>query len=347
MKKSEFRPGAHPLGLHRVIEPKGVLPQAALRLDTSLPIFEGETLIEVERLHIDSASFRQLRQAHDSNPEKIIEQILAIVRERGKMENPVTRSGGILIGRILESARGAPELARVGDKIATLVSLTLTPLQLDAISLLDLGTGQVQGHGYAILFASGVAAPLPADLPEETAIGVFDVCGAPAWARRLVTPSDRVLILGAGKSGILSAAAVREKVARDALVMADLSAAALEGPTARDLAGTLVRGDAQDPVAFQRCLKEQNAGEFDLVINTSNAPETESACILAARDGGKILFFNMATQFQRAVLSAEGVGKDVGLIMGNGFAKGHWEYALDLVRRYPAVREFFGGGGRV
>jgi L-erythro-3,5-diaminohexanoate dehydrogenase len=329
------------LGLHRVLEPEGVLPQAALRLDASLPLYEGEILLRVERLHVDSASFRQLKESCGDDAAKIAARIQAIVAERGKLENPVTGSGGMLIGRIEDSAAPAPIFGKIGDKVATLVSLTLTPLHLEAITQVDLATGQVEARGHAILFASGTAAPLPADLPEETALSVLDVCGAPAWVRKLAQPDDRVLIVGAGKSGILSAFAAREAVDPKRLWLTDVREAALERASALKVAENVVLANAQQPVRFLDALRAAGAPAFDLVINTSNAPETEAACILAAREGGRILFFNMATSFSRAVLTAEGVGREATLIMGNGYAKGHWQYALDLVRKHQPLKRFF------
>ena len=65
---------------------------------------------------------------------------------------------------------------------------------------------------------------------------------------------------------------------------------------------------------------------------------TDATC---ARDGGTVYYFNMATSFARAALGAEGVGKDVMLIIGNGYAPGHAELTLDLVRREPFVRRTF------
>jgi len=65
------------------------------------------------------------------------------------------------------------------------------------------------------------------------------------------------------------------------------------------------------------------------------------ASILAARDGGEVLFFSMATSFTAAALGAEGVGKDVRLTIGNGYARGHARLALDLVRSTPALQRIF------
>jgi L-erythro-3,5-diaminohexanoate dehydrogenase len=49
----------------------------------------------------------------------------------------------------------------------------------------------------------------------------------------------------------------------------------------------------------------------------------------------------MSTSFTKAALGAEGVGKDVDLVIGNGYAHGHADETLDLVRALPAVRALF------
>jgi len=343
LKNAEFRPGGHSFGAHRVLEPKSALPQAALRLDASLPIFENEILVEVKRLHVDSASFRQLRESGPA--ESIASRVAAIVRERGKMHNQATNSGGMLIGKVLERGPMAQAAVEVGQEVATLVSLTLTPLHLDAVRSVDLERGEVDVDGYAILFGSTVVAPLPEDFSSSAALRIFDVCGAPAWVQRLVKPGDHVLIVGAGNSGLLAAAAARETIDRDALHLVDVSSAALENPALGKLAGRLSAADAQDPIGFADALGLGELGDYDLVINACNAPETEAASILAARRGGRVLFFNMATQFQRAVLTAEGLGRDVMLYMGNGYAEGHWQYAVELARRHSGLRRHFEGIG--
>ena len=67
---SRARSGTHPgpptssVGLHRVLEPDGVLPQAAWRLDTDPRLRSDEVRVGVERLNLDAASFRQLSDKH-------------------------------------------------------------------------------------------------------------------------------------------------------------------------------------------------------------------------------------------------------------------------------------------
>src|SRR5690606_9531968 len=120
-------------GTHRVIEPKGVLPQPAMKICNDMEIYDNEILIDVKTLNIDSASFTQIKEEAGGDTEKIKEIMLNIVETKGKHQNPVTGSGGMLIGtveKIGPALEGKTDL-KVGDKIATLVSLSLTPLRID------------------------------------------------------------------------------------------------------------------------------------------------------------------------------------------------------------------------
>jgi L-erythro-3,5-diaminohexanoate dehydrogenase len=176
-----------PLGLHRVLDPPGVLPQAAWRLDPAPEIAADEVLVRVDRLNLDAASYRQLREAHRGDPGKIRAAVVDIIATRGKMQNPVTGSGGMLTGTVEAVGPGSPLGLTPGQRIATLVSLTLTPLTItDALARWDGQSEQVPCEGTAILFARSIAAPLPDDLPAELALAVMDVCGAPALTQRIV-----------------------------------------------------------------------------------------------------------------------------------------------------------------
>ena len=84
-------------GYHRVIEPKGVLPQTAWKIDNTMDIWDNEILVEVSTLNIDSASFTQIKQSADNDENKIAEIILDTVEKRGKQHNPVTNSGGMFV----------------------------------------------------------------------------------------------------------------------------------------------------------------------------------------------------------------------------------------------------------
>ena len=51
-------------GTHRVIEPKGVLTQAAWKIDNDMSkVYSNEIVCDVTSLNIDSASFTQISEA--------------------------------------------------------------------------------------------------------------------------------------------------------------------------------------------------------------------------------------------------------------------------------------------
>jgi L-erythro-3,5-diaminohexanoate dehydrogenase len=201
-----------PLGLRRVIDPPGVLPQAAWQLDAAPAIARDEVRIRVDRLNLDAASYRQLREAYAADPDKIRAAVLDIIATRGKMQNPVTGSGGMLTGTVEEVGPESPLGLESGQRVATLVSLTLTPLVItDGLAAWDGRSEQVPCEGHAILFARSIAAVLPDDLPVPLALAVLDVCGAPALTKRVVKEGSVAVIIGAaGKSGSLSAVAARQ-----------------------------------------------------------------------------------------------------------------------------------------
>ena len=325
------------LGVHRVLEPTGVLPQAARRLDARPEIALDEVRIAVERLNLDAASFRQLSESCGGDGAAVREQVLAIVAERGKMQNPVTGSGGMLIGVVDAVGPESPLGLAVGQRVATLVSLTLTPLRItDGLSRWDGRSEQVPAEGTAILFARSIAAVLPDDLPDAVSLAVLDVCGAPAATARVVARSGArsVTVLGAaGKSGSLSLAAARAGGARvlTGLVRDDREAAAL---SASGLADRVVVADATDPLAVAGAV----GNPADVTVVCVDVPGAEHGAILATADGGTVVFFSMATSFSAAALGAEGMAADVTMLVGNGYTPGHATLALDLYRRTPGVR---------
>ncbi|SCX54783.1 L-erythro-3,5-diaminohexanoate dehydrogenase [Klenkia marina] len=327
--------GQRALGVHRVLEPVGVLPQAARRLDPDAPTGPDEVRIDVERLNLDAASFRQLTEAHDGDGDAVRAAVLAIVAERGKMQNPVTGSGGMLIGRVAEVGERSPLGLRVGDRVATLVSLTLTPLRItDGLERWDGRSEQVPARGSAVLFARSIAAVLPEDLPEVVALALLDVCGAPAATARVVHRGASVAVLGAaGKSGCLSLAAARDAHARRVVgvVRDEVEAVALR---AAGLADEVVVADATDPLAVAAALPEP----VDVTVVCVDVPGAEHGAVLATADGGTVVFFSMATSFPAAALGAEGMAADVTMLIGNGYTPGHAALALDLYRREAGVR---------
>jgi L-erythro-3,5-diaminohexanoate dehydrogenase len=333
-----------PVGVHRVVEPPGALPQAATRLDPSPQLWPDEVRLRVERLNLDAASFRQLSTEHHGDGDAVRREVLAIIGERGKMQNPVTGSGGMLIGVVDEVGPGSPLGLAAGDRVATLVSLSLTPLAItDGLARWDGRSEQVPAEGHAILFARSIAAVLPEDLPAELAMAVMDVCGAPALTARVVAGYDEptvAVIGGAGKSGSMSLVAARRAGAARTLgvVPTPDEATLLEDS---GLADVVTLADARDPVALADAVLVALGGPADVTVVCVDVPGCEHGAVLATADGGTVIFFSMATSFSAAALGAEGLAADITMLIGNGYVPGHAAYATDLLRAEPELRALF------
>jgi L-erythro-3,5-diaminohexanoate dehydrogenase len=332
-------------GTHRVIEPKGVLTQAAYKIDNDMEIYSNEILIDVQALNIDSASFTQIEEEAKGDKEKIKAKILEIVAERGKMQNPVTGSGGMLIGTVEKLGEDLQDRdLKVGDKIASLVSLSLTPLKIEEILDIKSEIDRVEVKAKAILFESGIYAKLPKDMSETLALAALDVAGAPAQTAKLVRPGQSVLILGAaGKSGLLCGYEAMKRVGPTGRVIAMVRKEAQAKKLLElGLCHQAIISDAQKPVDVLNKTLEANGGkEVDISISCVNIPNTEMACILPVKDDGIVYFFSMATSFTKAALGAEGIGKDVNMIIGNGYTKDHAEITLSELRENEALRKVF------
>lgn len=343
--------GGDPYGTHRSVEPRGALPQPAWRIDNDFTkIFDGELLLKVDTLNIDAASFRQMEEP-SGGPEaeveaRVVRQVIQTVASRGKQHNPATGSGGMLLGRVLQIAPDRPDarLLAIGQRVATLVSLSLTPLAISKVKAVRRTSAQLDIEGEAVIFASGAYAEMPEDIPERLALAVLDVAGAAPQVARLVKPGSSVCILGAGgKSGILCAAEARRRGGPSARIIG----VETHAPFAADLrqlgiCDEVLEVDARDPVLVRRAVLAANRGrEVDLSLSCVNVPDAEMSAILVTRNRGIAYFFAMSTSFTKAALGAEGVSKDLDLMIGNGFAEGHADHSLAMMREMTAVRALF------
>ena len=247
----------------------------------------------------------------------------------------VEKIGDALIGKI--------DL-KPGDKIATLVSLSLTPLRIDRIKEIRSDVDQVDIDGKAILFESGIYAKIPDDLPEKLALSALDVAGAPAQTAKLVKPGDTVVIIGAGgKSGMLCCYEAKKRAGVTGKVIGIThSQRSIDCLTALGFCDHVFAADATQPVAVLEKIEALTRGEMaDITINNVNIPDTEMTSILITKNRGMVYFFSMATSFTKAALGAEGVGSDVTMLIGNGYTKGHAEITLQELRESEKLRKIF------
>jgi len=231
----------------------------------------------------------------------------------------------------------------VGDKVATLVSLTATPLNVTAVRTINPETDQVWVKGTAVLFERGLYVKIPDDLPAEVALAVMDVAGAPAMVATTVKVGDIVLIIGGGNAGLLCLHEAKKRVGITGKTIAvEYSRKRCDEIYDLGLADMAITVDVTRPVEVMEKIKAATNGCLaDLTVNVVNFEHSEMASILSTKDTGTIFFYNTATSFTRAALGAESAGKPVKMLVGNGYVPGHAELTFQILRENERLRKFF------
>ena len=234
---------------------------------------------------------------------------------------------------LLGTVRSVGELARdrgfsPGDRVATLASLSLTPLAIERIK--PCGPRRRRSTSRGRPSCSRRAA-------REHARRHARAARARGARRRRRGASGRAPrrpgrpggILGAGgKSGC--SARQRPGVAWARRGWSSGSRHTRRSPRtsrARALRRRSRRRRA-DALAVRDAVLPRTAGEAPISRSLRQRPGVELAAIVATRDRGKVYYFAMSTSFTAAALGAEGIGRDVDLFIGNGYAHGHAEHTL-------------------
>lgn len=334
-------------GFYRALEPHNSFLQTAWKLDNDMSVRENELLIDVEILNINFVSFSQILEETNGNKEKIANRIMEIVKNRGKLHNPVTGTGGMLYGRINkigESYRNTQEL-KEGDEIISLVSLSTTPLKIEKILDINIGFAQVNIIGQAIMFESSLIARKPNDLPLKVVISAWDEAGSPAETMKIVKPGDHIIILGAwGKMGLLCAFAAREKIGSSGKIVGVISSeVGKERLKESGVFDEILCCDIGNTLEFYNQYFEENM-LFDVVINCSEEAYTEMTTLLLVKNKGIVYFASLRSDSKVASLTAESIGKDVSIIPYKGYVEGHAEITLLLLRKYSILKELIEEG---
>jgi L-erythro-3,5-diaminohexanoate dehydrogenase len=338
-----WRAEAGLLGIERALDPPGALPHMARVLDAETDASECEAEIDVEMLAVDATSYAAIREHCAADPERMAAMIQKIVAERGKLENPWTGSGGVLMGRLCVIGsdyrmRGL----RPGERVVPLASLIAIPLRLESIGPLDPTSPHVPVSGRAIVTGGMLCARVPSDLSRTAALSALDVYPSASHVRAIAQPGDHVLVLGSGHAGLLALAAAREAVGRGGSVTTvDYSPAALERALAVEPAAEAIRADVTDPMQVVGELSRRGVAPAELTLLCTTVAGAEGTAILATAHRGTVLFFSTATTFAAAGLGADAIGSQAQLIIPNGLTDDRGEYAFELLRRIPALREAF------
>jgi len=166
-------------GIKRVLEPKNVLPTSAWKLDNGRNIFPDELRVSIKRIHLEGTGFKQICTESNDDEKKIKQNIIDMVIRRGKLHNPVTDTGGLVMGMVEEigAEYDNREGLKTGDLIICNASAASIPLYIEEITGVNKAFNQLEAKGYAIIHSLIPIVKAPKDVPVDMLMFTFDQSG--------------------------------------------------------------------------------------------------------------------------------------------------------------------------
>ncbi|MGN0658886.1 MAG: sigma-54 interaction domain-containing protein [Emergencia sp.] len=333
-------------GLDRVLEPKGMVPATAWKIDNSRPLRSLEARVSLERIHLEWDNFQQICQSCGFDESRIKAKIFDIIEKRGKLHNPFTGSGGVLIGTIEELADDA-ELSdglAIGDRIYCITSLSCIPVYIEEISEIDYNYGQIICRGYAVLFEASPVYKMDPDLDPGYTLAAIDEAGSLFGAYQIAREhhNRNMVIIGRNVSTTLMyAAAMRDAAGDQCRVCAVMDSDAREGLSQEEaetvmhpLVDTIRFVNLTDPVtAYEEIrLSSPDMIQAEQVIIAEDIFGGETLAVMLAKPFGDLYFTAVENHYAEAQLVAESMGKIVTMYAFDQYIKDYPEFTIRIVK---------------
>lgn len=341
-------------GVDRVLEPKGVVPAAAWKLDNDRVVRSKEARINLELIHLEWDNFQQISNSCGFDEDKIKAKIIDIVDKRGKLNNPFTGTGGVLMGTIdqladdLESDSGLD----VGDRIYSITSLCCVPIYIEEITEIDYQYGQIKCTGYAILFEATPVYRMEEELNPNYTLAAMDEAGNLFGAHNLAIENGNKNIIIIGRNiytTILYAAALREAIGPEYRVDAIMDVGAKNGLSEGEIEKVmypLIKNtyfvDLTEPLKTFRSLtgKDKTLSTIDQVIVTEDILGAETLAVMLVKNHGDLYFVAMENHYATAQLIAESMGKLITMYAFDQYIENYPEFTIRMIKNIkPKLEE--------
>ncbi len=328
-------------GIKRVLEPKNVLPTSAWKLDNGRNIYPDEIRVSIKRIHLEGTGFKQICTESNDDEKKIKQNIMDMVIRRGKLHNPVTDTGGLIMGTVEEIGKEYTNRASlaVGDLVICNASAASMPLYIEEITSVNKAFNQIEAKGYAIVHSSLPVVKAPDDVPVDMLMFAFDQSGTLYRLHQLVKGKKKFLIVGNSMlTNLLYGYVIRDTVGENCEITCLLDKRVnlrLAGKGMDSLISSVF-----DEVNFLDILRpmecvEKLGGEslFDLSVNCAEIPGAETVNILATKPGGTVLFANLINNLNIALYITESISKNLEVRSAEGYLEEYDEFDVDIVRK--------------
>ncbi len=333
-------------GTDRALEPKGSLTVTAWKIDNDRTLRTKELRIAVDQISIERDSLLQICSICEYDEEKIKEKIFKIVRERGKLQNPYTESGGLFSGIVEEIGEGLTDCGfKPGDRVISLTTMAALPLYLESIQSIDYEYGLLRCSGYVICFEATVLKEINQFEPNQikTLLRALDEEGSFYGISTELAGmrADNGIIIGNSLVEIVLYARMLKKRNPEMTVTCLFESSRggsvqTEKAALLEAIGSLVSDAMFLPMSLpvetaKRVQEAQHGRDVDVVINLEEIKGCESVAALIVRPGGLVCHTNIGNAYSQSMLIADSLGKEVINYALDGIYANTFEYALQLV----------------
>lgn len=327
-------------GIKRVLEPQHVLPTSAWKLDNNRNIYPDELKVSIKRIHLEGTGFKQICTESNEDEKKIKQSIIDVVIRRGKLHNPVTDTGGLVMGVVEEigSEYDNWQNFQIGDMVICNASAASLPMHIENITSIDRAYNQVEANGYVIVHNQIPLVKAPEGVSSEMLMFAFDQSGTLYRLKTLIEGKSKFLIVGNSMlTNLLFGYVIRRELGKDCEITC-----LLDKKTNTKIAGKgiddLIKNvfdevnylDILRPI---ECMARLGAESYyDLSVNCAEIPGAETINILATKPKGTVLFANLINNLNIALYITESISKPLDVRGAEGYLEGYDEFDIELVK---------------
>ena len=329
-----------PYGINRVLEPKHVLPTSAWKLDNNRSIYSDELKVSIQRIHLEGTGFKQICTESNDDEKKIKQAIIDIVIRRGKLHNPVTDTGGLVMGTVEEIGQDYDNRSglKIGDAVICNASAASIPMYIENITSVNRVFNQVEANGYAIVHSLIPLVKVPEDIPLDLLMFVFDQSGTLYRLNELVGNKERFLVVGNSMlTNLIYGYVIRQKAGEAGQITCLLDKKSNTRFTGCGIDRLI--SQVFDEVSFldilrpMECMRQLDAESYyDLSINCAEIPGAETINILATKPGGTVMFANLINNLNIALYITESISKNLEVRGAEGYLEKYDQFDMGIVR---------------
>lgn len=317
------------------------LPIYAWKINNDTKIADDEMLIRVVKIHLENGSFNQIYSEVGGNEEKMKETVMEIVKQRGKMHNPDTGTGGLFGGIVEKIGKNFDNVDNisVGDEVIVPVSIAMLPLKLKKVKNVNYVYNHLDVDGYTAIYNGCPVVKKTPDISWDILLSAFEESASIKKASEFAEGKTASLVIGSNPIvAMLYGLALRRVMAPDGiLICVHYGDNVMYAYNDIEQNRNKLLYSVFDEVYFMssrdpmECIDEATQGGerlYDVIVNCADQMGAEAISVIAAQEKGNVLFSNLTNNYTTALLVQEAINRDINLFC----AVGYYDYMMSFIR---------------